>query len=220
MPEIKTRDVVSGTIKTLDRNALAGQRMKDAYVQAKDKAEHSVYSSESNSEEYAAEQITNGASTAAREAVHQVDVQGQKIIRGTQGKCTQRWENPQPQQSPLQSTQGSPQPSPNTPASTSPQTAQNTLGTKNIPNAQQPHWVIPDGAVTPTNSVDSLFISITPYYYSMGANTFRTARRNRWGSVQLIFVSSIRMHFSRVSAKSAFISFKHSQRYIHMPFSK
>ena len=44
MPDIKTRDVVSGTIKTLDRSTLAGQRMKDAYVQAKDKAEHSVYS--------------------------------------------------------------------------------------------------------------------------------------------------------------------------------
>ena len=52
MPDIKTRDVVSGNIKAVDRSALAGQRMKDAYVQAKDKAEHSVYSSESNSEEF------------------------------------------------------------------------------------------------------------------------------------------------------------------------
>ena len=42
MPDIKTRDVLSSTIKTIDRSALAGQRMKDAYVQAKDKAEHSV----------------------------------------------------------------------------------------------------------------------------------------------------------------------------------
>ena len=45
-------------IKTIDRSALAGQRMKDAYVQAKDKAEHSVYSSESTSEEYATNQMT------------------------------------------------------------------------------------------------------------------------------------------------------------------
>lgn len=37
MPDIKTRDVVSSTIKTIDRSALAGQRMKDAYVQAKDR---------------------------------------------------------------------------------------------------------------------------------------------------------------------------------------
>lgn len=51
MPDIKTKDVVLGTIKTIDRSALAGQRMKDAYVQARNKAEHSVSSSESNSEE-------------------------------------------------------------------------------------------------------------------------------------------------------------------------
>ena len=69
MPDIKTRDVVSGTIKAVDRGALAGQRMKNAYVQAKDRAEHSVYSSESNSEEYAADRITDGVSTAACEAV-------------------------------------------------------------------------------------------------------------------------------------------------------
>lgn len=35
MPDIKTREVVSGTIKAVDRSTLAGQRMKDAYVQAK-----------------------------------------------------------------------------------------------------------------------------------------------------------------------------------------
>ena len=148
MPDIKTRDVVSGTIKAIDRSALAGQRMKDAYVQAKDKAEHSVYSSESNSEEYASERIADGASTVAREAIHQVDVQGHRIIQGAQRKFTQRQENRQAQKSPPQSTQGSPQPSPNTPASTSSQQVRNTLGTENIPNAQQPHRVIPDGAVS------------------------------------------------------------------------
>lgn len=148
MPDIKTRDVVSGTIKAVDRSALAGQRMKDVYVQAKDKAEHSVYSSESNSEEYAADRITDGVSTVTREAIHQVDVQGQKIVHGAQRKYTQRQENLQAQQSPPQSTQGNSQPSPNTPASTSPQTAQNTLVTKNIPNAQQPHRVSPDGAAS------------------------------------------------------------------------
>ena len=146
MPDSKTRDVVSGTIKAVDRSTLAGQRMKDAYVQAKDKAEHSVYSSESTSEEYASERIMDGASTVAREAVHQVDVQGHRIIQGAQRKFTQRQENPQPQQSPPQSTSGSPQSSPNTPASISPQQVQNSPGTENIHHAQQPHRVSPDGA--------------------------------------------------------------------------
>ena len=148
MPDIKTRDVVSGTIKTIDRSTLAGQRMKDAYVQAKDKAEHSVYSSESTSEEYASERIMDDASTVAREAVHQVDVQGHRIIQGAQRKFTQQQENPQPQQSPPQSTSGSPQSSPNTHASISPQQVQNSPGTENIHHAQQPHRVSPDGAAS------------------------------------------------------------------------
>ena len=129
MPDIKTRDVVSSTIKTIDRSALAGQRMKDAYVQAKDKAEHGVYSSENTSEEYATNQMSDGVSTVAREAVHQVDVQGHRIIHGAQKQIAKHREMRQSH--------------PNTP-----RTEQIT------PNAQQPHRVSPDGAVTPTNSVD------------------------------------------------------------------
>lgn len=147
MPDIKTRDVVSGTIKAVDRSTLAGQRMKDVYVKAKDKAEHSVYSSESNSEEYAADKITDSVSTVSREAVHQLDVQGQRIIQGAQRKLAQRQENRQAQQSP-------PQSSTNTPASISPQPVQNSSGADNIHHAKQPHRVSPDGAVTSTSNVE------------------------------------------------------------------
>ena len=139
MLDIKTRDVVSGTIKAVDRSTLAGQRMKDAYVQAKDKAEHSIYSSESNSEEYASERITDGASTVVREAVHQVDVQGHRIIQGTQKQIAKYQEMRQFQQA----------------APENPQAPPNISGTgHSTPNAQQPHRVSPDGAVTPTNNVD------------------------------------------------------------------
>ena len=133
MPDIKTRDVVSGTIKTLDRSALAGQRMKDAYVQAKDKAEHSVYSSESTSEEYASDRITDGVSTVAREAIHQVDVQGHRIIQGAQKQIAKHQEIRQSQQATSENPQAPP---------IMPKTEQNA------PNAQQPHRVSPDGAVS------------------------------------------------------------------------
>ena len=86
MPDIKTKDVVLGTIKTIDRSALAGQRMKDAYVHARNKAEQSVSSSESNSEEYAADRISETTAEVAREAVHQMDTLGQQIIRHTVSK--------------------------------------------------------------------------------------------------------------------------------------
>ena len=139
MPDIKTRDVVSGTVKAVDRSTLAGQRMKDAYVQAKDKAEHSIYSSESNSKEYASERITDGASTVVHEAVHQVDVQGHRIIQGTQKQIAKYQKMRQFQQAAPENSQAPP----------------NISGTgHSTPNAQQPHRVSPDGAVTPTNNVD------------------------------------------------------------------
>ena len=131
--DIKTRDVVAGTIKTVDRTAMAGQRMKDAYIQTKKKAEHSVYSSESNTEEYAADQMTDAVSSVTHGAVHQVDVQGQKIIHGARQKFDQR--QAQKAQQPMEN---SPQPSPD-----APQPVQNT----NIPQVQQPHRQIPDGVV-------------------------------------------------------------------------
>ena len=138
MPEIKTKDVLQGTIKTVDRTAMAGQRMKEAYIQTKHKAEHSVYSSESNTEEYAADQLTDAASAVAHEAVHQVDAQGQKIIQGARQKFARR--QAQKAQQPMQD---SPQPSPDAPTPDALQSVQNS----NIPQAQQPHRVSPDGAV-------------------------------------------------------------------------
>ena len=86
MPDIKTKDVVLGTIKTVDRSALAGQRMKDAYVHARNKAEQNVSSSESNSEEYAADRISETTAEVAREAVHQMDTLGQRIVGQTVSK--------------------------------------------------------------------------------------------------------------------------------------
>ena len=86
MPDIKTKDVVLGTIKTVDRSALAGQRMKDAYVRARNKAEQSVSSSESNSEEYAADRISEATAGIAHEAVHQTDTLGQRIVGQTVSK--------------------------------------------------------------------------------------------------------------------------------------
>ena len=55
MPDIKIRDVVKGTVKAIDKSAVAAERMKDAYIRTKDKAEHGVFAAESSPEEYAAD---------------------------------------------------------------------------------------------------------------------------------------------------------------------
>lgn len=83
MPEIKTRDAVKGTIKTLDKAAVAGERMKQAYIRTKDKAEQSVSVAESNPEEYAADRISGSADTLTYEAAHQFDRQGRSAVKTT-----------------------------------------------------------------------------------------------------------------------------------------
>ena len=83
MPDIKTRDVVKGTIKTLDRSAVLGERMKEAYVRTKEKAGNSVSTSDSSVNEDAADQLTGGIDAVTHEAVHQIDQQDHRIIRAS-----------------------------------------------------------------------------------------------------------------------------------------
>ncbi len=83
MPDIKTRDVVKGTMKVIDKSAVAAERMKDAYVRTKDKAEHGIFAAESSPEEYAADRTLTGTETAAHEAVHGLDKAGRKGVKTT-----------------------------------------------------------------------------------------------------------------------------------------
>ena len=83
MPDIKTRDVVKGTVKVIDKSAVAAERIKDAYVRTKDKAEHSVFAAESSPEEYAADRTLTGTETAAHEVAHGLDKTGRKGVKTT-----------------------------------------------------------------------------------------------------------------------------------------
>ena len=83
MPDIKTRDVVKGTVKVIDKSAVAAERMKDAYVRTKDKAEHGIFAAESSPEEYAADRTLTGTETAAHEAVHGLDKASRKGVKTT-----------------------------------------------------------------------------------------------------------------------------------------
>ena len=83
MPDIKTRDVVKGTIKTIDKAAIAGERMKSAYIATKEKAEHSTHAAESSVDEYAADKYEYGVDRVVHESVHQLDRQGRKGVEAT-----------------------------------------------------------------------------------------------------------------------------------------
>lgn len=83
MPDIKTRDIAKGTIKTIDKSAVAAERMKSAFIQTKEKAEHSVDVPESSAEEYASNRLESGIDQVSHEAVHQFDKQGRKGVQAT-----------------------------------------------------------------------------------------------------------------------------------------
>lgn len=83
MADIKTRDLVKGTIKTIDKAAVAADRMRSAYIQTKEKAEHSTHAQESSAEEYASDRIEGGIDRATHEAAHQFDKQGRKGVEAT-----------------------------------------------------------------------------------------------------------------------------------------
>ena len=83
MADIKTKDVVKGTIKKIDKAAIAADRMRSAYVQTKEKAEHATHPDEHNAEEYASDRVEGGVDRITHEAAHQFDKQGRKGLEET-----------------------------------------------------------------------------------------------------------------------------------------
>ena len=83
MADIKTRDAVKGTIKTLDKAAIAGERMKSTYAKTKDKAEQGYYAEENSPAEYAADKFSHASGRIKDEGIHQFNKQGQKNVQTT-----------------------------------------------------------------------------------------------------------------------------------------
>ena len=69
MPDIKLREVAENTIKTVDKAAMAGERMKDAYIRLKERGK--------SEKEYAADQLTGGIEDMAHDVVRA----GEKLVR-------------------------------------------------------------------------------------------------------------------------------------------
>lgn len=84
MADIKTRDAVKGTIKTIDKATIASERMKSAYVGIKERAEQGYYADENSATEYVADRISYAADRVKDEGIHQFNKQGQKAVKTTQ----------------------------------------------------------------------------------------------------------------------------------------
>ena len=83
MADIKTRDAVKGTIKTIDKAAVASERMKSAYAGIKDKAEQGCYAEENSATEYATDRVSGSTKRVIKEGIYQFDKQGQKGVQTT-----------------------------------------------------------------------------------------------------------------------------------------
>ena len=93
MADIKTRDTVKGTIRTLDKGRIAASRMKQAYIQTKDKAEHSIEAEEHSETEYASDRMESGTKRATEETVHQTKKAVHKGAEKVKDKVEQKIEN-------------------------------------------------------------------------------------------------------------------------------
>lgn len=83
MADIKTKDSNKGTIKTLDKAAIATQRMKQSYIAAKDKAEHSVNANTNSAEEYASDKMESGIDEVVHDGAYVFDKAGRKFLETT-----------------------------------------------------------------------------------------------------------------------------------------
>ena len=79
MPEIKTREKVKD-IKVFDKAAVAGERMKQAFVRSKDQAENLLDDGQVSPSEYAEDKIRYAAEDAADQVGHDVSGQAKKAI--------------------------------------------------------------------------------------------------------------------------------------------
>ena len=89
---IKIRVAEKG-IKAIDKAAVASERMKEAYIRTRDKADHSLYAEESSPGEYASDRLSSGVDHVTHEAIHQFDKQGRKGIKTTKENISKVKEN-------------------------------------------------------------------------------------------------------------------------------
>ena len=96
MPDIKTQEVVRGSIKTLDRSALAGQRMKQAYIRTKERAADTSQPAQASPEEYAADRITGSAEVVSHAGVHQLDRASHRAVAAAKERRQKQRETDHP----------------------------------------------------------------------------------------------------------------------------
>ena len=68
MSKIKAKDVIKGTIKSIDKSAIVIERTKDVLVNVKEKSEN-AYNSDNNINEYASNKVSFTSNRIADETI-------------------------------------------------------------------------------------------------------------------------------------------------------
>ena len=96
MADIKTHDTVKGTIKAIDKSAVAAERVKDTFIRTKDEAQRGASPAEDSPEKYAANKVTSLAETAASRTAQEFDKQGRKAVQQSARSHTRSFSDRRP----------------------------------------------------------------------------------------------------------------------------
>lgn len=80
---IKTREVVKGTIKTLDKSQITAARMKQSYMKTKERADSATHADDSSPSEYAVNSASVKSETLMRETGHKASIVGKRSAEVT-----------------------------------------------------------------------------------------------------------------------------------------
>ena len=92
MSKIKTKKVIKGTIKAIDKSIVALEKTKDAVVDIKEKSENAYYSN-GNVNEYSSQKVKNSSSKGINENIYKFNNKGKKSVIETKNNLIKSKEN-------------------------------------------------------------------------------------------------------------------------------
>ena len=91
MPDIKTREIVKD-VKVIDKAAVAGERMRSAFVRTKDQTENLMDDGQASPSEYAEDKIRYAVEDTTREVGHEAKNAAKKTFEKEWEDVTQSQE--------------------------------------------------------------------------------------------------------------------------------
>ena len=91
MPDIKTREIVKD-VKVIDKAAVAGERMRNAFIRTKDQTQNLMDDGQASPSEYAEDKIRYAVEDTASEVGREIRRDTKKIVEKTRKANQQRKE--------------------------------------------------------------------------------------------------------------------------------